>query len=67
MKREFVLIILCLIIGFSIGFVTGVDYTLGLAVDKADYFLSAQGINISIKEQVTLDQLWRYRNQIGTC
>ena len=63
--------VLFILIGILIGFIFGYSYgsyqTLSLAVDKAQVFLDAEGINITLREDILLSDIFKYKNEIGGC
>ena len=53
--------------GYSLGFVNGSVTSLSWAVHTGAYFLKTQGANITIDEQLIVEGLSRYKNNIGGC
>lgn len=64
---------LALVFGLLLGASFAVGYTLGLytalnwGVEKANYYLKAQGENITIDSSKIVMDLWRYKERIGEC
>ena len=60
-------VIIGLSIGFGLGYSSGTYATLGFAVEKAQVYLDAEGVNISLKKEVLLGDIFKYKNEIGGC
>ena len=59
--------LICLLLGYAVGYGLGNITALNWSVEKAVYFLEIKGANISINSKEIVEGLWKYKNRIDSC
>lgn len=55
------------LLSFASGYAIGTASTASFMLDKAQLFLKAEGINLTINSDLIKTDLFRYANNIGAC